>query len=240
MPTDESDPVKAVSRRLSDLYVGLEDLGEERSAESLLKVLALFRDLRTAMDIFDRSAVAVLRQHDVSWSEIASNLGGSRDDVWRRFRLTEREFGVPQQRLAALLSIVSHDGVALERGNIYTRDDLREMFEIRDSTLNNGVFHFTPRHEVWLFVTENKQADREQYVDKLIRDVLYWQGQRMGRTDPLIINHKQNGEKLLLFYRRAKYEFDGAGFRYEGSFEYVSHSGGHPTSFVLRRAAKAN
>lgn len=114
------------------------------------------------------------------------------------------------------------------------------MFEIHDATFNNGVFHFTRRREVWLFVTENKQADREQYEDKLSRDVLYWQGQRMGRTDPLIINHKENREKLLLFYRQAKYEFDGAAFRYEGSFEYVSHSGSHPTSFVLRRAAEAH
>jgi hypothetical protein len=34
-----------------------------------------------------------------------------------------------------------------------------------------------------------------------------------------------------------KYEFDGAGFGYEGLFDYVSHSGTHPTSFVLRRAS---
>lgn len=237
MPTEKSDPLDVVSSRLSDVYVGLEGLGEEGSAESLLKVLALFRDLRTAMDSFDRSAVAVLRQHDVSWSQIASSLGASRDDVWLRFRLAEGEFGVSEQRLAALLSSVSRDDVALEEGNIYTRNSLREMFEIRDATFNNGVFHFPRRREVWLFVTENKQADREQYVDKPTRHVLYWQGQRMGRTDPLIISHKQNGERLLLFYRRAKCEFDGAGFRYEGSFEYVSHSGSHPTSFMLRRAA---
>jgi putative restriction endonuclease len=110
------------------------------------------------------------------------------------------------------------------------------MFEIRDATINNGVFHFRDRHEVWLFVTENKQADREQYLDKLVGNFLYWQGQRMGRTDPLIIDHQRTGEKLLLFYRRAKYAFEGAGFRYEGAFDYVSHSGSRPTNFVLRRA----
>ncbi len=237
MSTDKSDPVKSVTNRLSELYVGLEDFAEESSAESLLKVLALLRDLRMAVDIFDRSAVAVLRRHDVSWSEIASSLGGTREDVLQRFRLAEGEFGVAEQHLAALLvANDSRNEAALINGNIYTRNDLRELFQIRDATLNNGVFHFRERREVWLFVTENKQADRQQYVDKLVGDSLHWQGQRMGRTDSLIIDHKRTGENLLLFYRKAKYEFEGAGFRYEGVFEYVSHSGSHPTSFVLRRA----
>jgi hypothetical protein len=120
-------------------------------------------------------------------------------------------------------------------GNVYTRNDLRELFDIRDMTLNTGIFQVKDGNEVWLFVTENKQADREQYVDKLSGDILYWQGQKHGRKDPLIIDHRQNGDLLLLFYRTAKYQFDGAGFTFEGPFEYVSHSGGSPTSFVLRR-----
>jgi putative restriction endonuclease len=123
------------------------------------------------------------------------------------------------------------------RGNAYTRDNLRDLFDIRTASLNNGVFHFRERCEVWLFVTENKQADREQYVDKLVADTLHWQGQRMGRTDSLIVDHKRIGETLLIFYRKEKYEFDGAGFMCEGVFEYVSHSGRRPADFVLRRAA---
>jgi hypothetical protein len=237
MPADKSDPVEGISNRLSNLYVGIEDLTEERSAESLLKVLGLLRELRVAMDTFDGSAVAVLRQHDVPWSEIASSFGGSSDDVRQRFQFAEKEWGAAERHLAKLLaSRFSRDGATLVRGNVYTRNDLRAMFSIRDATLNNGVFNFRERGEIWLFVTENKSADREQYVDKLVGDSLYWQGQRMGRTDPLIINHKQADENLLLFYRKAKYEFEGAGFSYEGVFEYVSHSGGRPTNFVLRRA----
>ena len=237
MLTDKSDPVKSLSNRLSELYIGLEDFTEESSAESLLKVLALLRDLRVAMGIFDKFAVDVLRRHDVSWSELASSLGETREDVLEQFRLTEREFGAAGQHLAALLvASDSRNEAALVKKNIYTRNELRELFGIRDATLKNGVFHFREGHEVWLFVTENKQADREQYVDKLVGDCLYWQGQRMGRTDSLIIEHKKTGKNLLLFYRRAKYEFEGAAFRYEGVFEYVSHSGSYPTSFVLRRA----
>lgn len=238
MGTGKSDPVETMSNRLSNLYVGLEDFTEEGSAESLFKLLALVQDLRMAMDIFDRFAVEALRRHDVSWSAIASTLGGTLEDVLQRFRLPERELRVTDQHLATLpIASDSHTETVLLRGNIYTRNELRELFKIRDATLNNGVFHFKERHEIWLFVTENKQADREQYVDKLVGDTLYWQGQRMSRTDPLIINHSRNGDRLILFYRRAKYEFDGAAFRYEGAFEYASHSGNRPTSFVLQRAA---
>jgi hypothetical protein len=236
MAADKSDPIKALSNRLSDLYVGLEDFTEEGSAESLFKVLALLRDLRVTMGSFDRFAVDVLMRHDVPWTEIASNLGGTREDVLQRLRLAEGESGVAVQHLAALLAACdSLNKVVLVKGSIYTRNDLRELFEIHDATLNNGVFHFKQLREVWLFVTENKQADREQYIDKLADDTLYWQGQRMGRTDSLIIDHKRTGERLMLFYRKAKYEFEGAAFRYEGAFEYVSSSGNRPTDFVLQR-----
>jgi hypothetical protein len=58
-------------------------------------------------------------------------------------------------------------------GNVYTRNDLRELFDIQDMTLDTGVFRVKDSNEIWLFVTENKPADREQYVDKLFGDVLY-------------------------------------------------------------------
>jgi hypothetical protein len=90
MGVAKSDLTEAMSNHLSNLYVGLEDFVAEGSAESLLKLLALVQNLRIAMDIFDRSAVEVLRRHDVSWSEVASTLGGTPDDVLQRFRLSER------------------------------------------------------------------------------------------------------------------------------------------------------
>jgi hypothetical protein len=237
MAASKLNPTEALSSRLSELYVGLEDFTTEGSVKSLIKVLGLLRDLRTAMDIFDGHAVTTFRRHDVPWSEIASILDITREGVLQRFQFAEEESGLAERHLAAPLTVSdSREKTALVKGDIYTRDDLRNLFKIRDATLNNGVFRFRERGEVWLFVTENKQADREQYVDKLAGDSLYWQGQRLGRTDSLIIDHKRTGANLLLFYRRAKYEFEGAGFRYEGFFEYVSHSGSHPTSFMLRRS----
>jgi len=120
-------------------------------------------------------------------------------------------------------------------GEVYTRVRLREMFDISDATINTGVFRPKGHGSVWLFVTESKTPDRTQYRDRLEDDVLHWQGQSSGRTDALIREHRQRGLKLLLFYRQFKYEFPGAGFRYEGQFDYVSDEGEKPASFILRR-----
>lgn len=103
MTTDEPDPVQDVSKRLSDLYVGLEDLINEGSVGTLLKMLALFRDMRLSMDNFDKSAVAVFRLHDVPWLEIASNLGVTSESVRQRFYSAHGEFRVAEQRLADLM-----------------------------------------------------------------------------------------------------------------------------------------
>lgn len=124
----------------------------------------------------------------------------------------------------------------LEPGSIYTRKDLAALFNIKDATLNNGIFRPKGYNSVWLFITENKTSDRTQYADKLKDDVLHMQGQRLGRTDALILEHRQRDLELLLFYRKEKYEHQYAGFLYEGVFRYESHSGSAPTSFVLTRS----
>ncbi|WP_447791345.1 HNH endonuclease [Pseudomonas farris] len=123
----------------------------------------------------------------------------------------------------------------LEPGAIYTRKDLRHLFDINDATLNNGIFRPKGYDSVWLFVTERKTSDRTQYVDALTDDTLDMEGQLKGRTDHLILEHRKRGLELLVFYRREKNEHSGAGFRYEGAFFYESHSDSGPTSFVLRR-----
>jgi hypothetical protein len=123
----------------------------------------------------------------------------------------------------------------LTRGQIYTRQDLRNQFGITDATINTGIFQPKDHDSVWLFVTEQKTADRTQYKDRLVGDELRWQGQTEGRKDKLIIEHEADKLELLLFYREKPRMYPGAGFVYEGLFKYVSHDGEHPTSFVLRR-----
>lgn len=123
----------------------------------------------------------------------------------------------------------------LDTGQVYTRKQLRDMFGIVDATINTGVFRPKNHDSVWLFVTEHKTPDRTQYTDYLDGDILEWDGQTSGRTDRIIMNHKQEGLELLVFYRKAKYEHLQAGFKFEGIFDYSSHHGNHPTHFTLRR-----
>lgn len=123
----------------------------------------------------------------------------------------------------------------LRTGETYTRARLRQLLDTSDATINTGVFRPKGWDSVLLFVTENKTPDRTQFADRLDGDLLHWQGQLSGRTDAWIIEHVQRGLELLLFYRTAKYQFDGAAFSYEGSFRYVSHTGSLPASFVLER-----
>lgn len=123
----------------------------------------------------------------------------------------------------------------LEPGKVYARENLRDLFDITDATLNNGIFQPKGTQSVWLFVTEEKTPDRVQYTDHLDGDALLMQGQTEGRTDKLIRDHAEKGLELLVFHRAKKYEHEGAGFRYLGPFEYIRSFGSRPTSFVLMR-----
>lgn len=125
----------------------------------------------------------------------------------------------------------------LTPGEIYTRAGLSELFGIRDATIRTGVFHPKGTTSVWLFVTENKPGDRTPYLDRLEGDTLRWQGQMAGRTDAWIIEHNVRGLEILVFYRESKNEYPGYGFRYLGTFAYVSHTGNRPTNFVLQRVS---
>jgi hypothetical protein len=118
---------------------------------------------------------------------------------------------------------------------IYTRNELRQKFSIRDSTINNGVFRPAGHQSIWLFVTRQKTKDRPQLVDYLDDDILYWDGQPKGGTDSQIIEHEASGLELLVFYREYRNEFPNFGFRYEGHFRYISHTGSQPAHFILRR-----
>jgi len=120
-------------------------------------------------------------------------------------------------------------------GEVYTRAELKKRFGITDTTLNTGVFRPSGTNSIWLFVTEKKPSDRTPYKDLLIDDILQWQGQMKGRTDQIIVRHSHNAVELLVFYRKRKYEHTGAGFRYEGRFEYRQHTGSLPASFIMHR-----
>jgi Domain of unknown function (DUF3427) len=122
----------------------------------------------------------------------------------------------------------------LKVGEIYSRKSLREIFPTSDATLNTGVFKPKNYFSVWLFVTRKKAPNQPKYVDYLSGKTLHWQGQTSGKSDQMIIEHKNRDLELLLFYREEPKQYANSGFRYLGSVEYMSHNPGHPSSFKLR------
>lgn len=120
-------------------------------------------------------------------------------------------------------------------GNVYPRKDIADLLDCGEQALWRGVF--TPKcfDSIFLFVTENKTPDKTPYNDLLSVDDLEWDGEEQGRSDKRIINHKANGDEILLFYRTHKNAYPGYGFRYEGKFNYVSHKCIRPVHFILKR-----
>lgn len=123
----------------------------------------------------------------------------------------------------------------LAEGGIYTRQQLRDAFKIEDATINNGIFQPHGHNSIWLFVTKEKSSDRVQYEDHLEGDVLQMESQKLGRNDQKLIEHSANGVEIILFFRKSKFEYPGAGFKYEGRFRYISHTGSGPATFTLGR-----
>lgn len=134
--------------------------------------------------------------------------------------------------------MATYTSTQLEEGAVYTRAQLSELFNVTDATIKNGIFQPKGFASVWLFVTEEKTADRVQYTDHLDGDVLLMQGQTEGRADHLLMDQEASGLELLVFHRMSKREHSGAGFRYIGLFHYIRHFGRRPRSFVLQRVKK--
>ena len=123
----------------------------------------------------------------------------------------------------------------LREGDIYTRKDLSTLFSTQDATINTGVFPLISYHAIWLFITEKKTPDKTQYIDRLEGNTLFWDGQTEGHKDKSIVSHEMNGIEILVFYRKKKNEFEHYGFKYEGRFRYIGHTGSRPAHFILQR-----
>lgn len=122
-------------------------------------------------------------------------------------------------------------------GQVYTRAELKAQFNIADASINNGIFRPKGHDSIWLFVTKDKTSDRTQYHDLLDGDTLTMEGQTSGRTDHWLTDHTGTGYELLLFYRESTVQYPGAGFVYEGVFDYQGHAGSQPATFTLTRHA---
>lgn len=118
-------------------------------------------------------------------------------------------------------------------GENYTTEQVAEILGIDRHALTTGVFKPAKKNFVLIFVTEKKEPKDTQYDDKLIGNILEWDGQNAGRTDNLIINNTNNDPELILMYREYKNERQDSSFKCMGNLCYKAHKGNHPTHFVL-------
>src|SRR5882672_6777372 len=123
----------------------------------------------------------------------------------------------------------------LKNCEIYTRKELKQQFSVKAKSIDNGVFPLKDQRCIWLFITEDKKNHFSEYTDVLKGDDLYMDGQNKGGTDKALIGHAANEVEVLLFHRKHVREHEGAGFKYEGKFRYVTHKGTRPAHFHFRR-----
>jgi putative restriction endonuclease len=119
-------------------------------------------------------------------------------------------------------------------GKTYSRPDLAQLWGYAGyQALARGVV--TPQNDdkIILFVTHEKQESFEQYQDELKGNDLTWEGPTDHFAEERMINAKQNGDEIHLFYRDRHH----SDFTYEGEFEVIScqPSTTNPSKFKLQR-----
>ncbi len=95
-----------------------------------------------------------------------------------------------------------------------------------------GVFCPRGGGQIILFVTWIKQESLEQYNDYISGEYLFWEGETGHRTDQRIINAKNSGEGIHLFFRQIHH----SPFEYKGLIELFNSTvlTNKPSTFVFR------
>jgi hypothetical protein len=108
----------------------------------------------------------------------------------------------------------------LKKGGTYSRGALATKWGYRSfHAIARGVV--TPRNDnkIVLFVTQRKQTSAEQYSDRLIGDILEWEGPNDHFAEDRMVAAKSSGEEIHLFLR----DWHHSEFVYSGRIEVVKH-----------------
>lgn len=92
---------------------------------------------------------------------------------------------------------------AIKIGEYYSRPTLAKIWGYKDyHALARGVF--TPKNDtkIILFVTAVKQESVEQYNDRLIDNILHWEGPKGHSGEDRILSARANGTEIHLFFRK--------------------------------------
>lgn len=214
-------PIKITPQNIMDAITEIDKVGWPKENDSI-KYDLIYKEKRYPPKIVVKYANYKAFGKFLNVSEFS----GGEDTTNRFFR--DRGFEIDNKPR-------SSDALFLK--DIYSREDLKKQFGITDSSINNGIFKPRDFSSVWLFITEEKSTDRTQYKDYFDDQVLQFEGQTQRRTDHLLINHKEDGNEIIVFYRKRKDEVPNFGFRYLGQFSYYSHTSDEtpatPTRFIL-------
>jgi hypothetical protein len=90
----------------------------------------------------------------------------------------------------------------LEIGKGYDRKVLAQLWGLAGfQAIGRGVFTPKGTHQIFLFVTRERQDWMTPYVNYLDKDLLFWDGETGHGSDDRIVNASRNGEEIYLFYR---------------------------------------
>jgi hypothetical protein len=119
-------------------------------------------------------------------------------------------------------------------GSAYDRYELAELWGYAGiQALQRGVV--TPRddNKIILLVTENKKAEATQYRDRLVGDVLEWEGPNDHFAENRMISASSDKDEIHLFHRMDPDEK----FTYYGRFTVsgVQRNTDRPSRFTLQK-----
>ena len=83
----------------------------------------------------------------------------------------------------------------------YSRQEIAEVLGFQRKAIERGVFTPRGRKSIYLFVTRDKERSQTQYEDRILDDILMWEGERMHGNDQRIVNAADRRDKIYLFFR---------------------------------------
>lgn len=111
---------------------------------------------------------------------------------------------------------------------LYSRKRLAELWGYRGfQALARGVVTPKGDNKIILFVTQEKQESSEQYHDRLVGNILHWEGPNDHFAEERMRSAEQQKDEIHLFYRQ-KHHSDfvylgvGAVVRYVGKTDAPS------------------
>ena len=127
---------------------------------------------------------------------------------------------------------ITFDGIRV--GEPYSRITLAKLWGY-DGYQGLARGFVTPKddNKIILFVTRDKQTSAEQYKDRLVGDILYWEGPNDHYAEDRMNEACHTGDETHVFYRDTHH----SDFIYEGRFTVVScdRLSSQPSKFVLKR-----